>query len=162
MRLVKVSPVGAYLAEPQDPSALAPETVRFSCEPHRSVQFIDHAAYGNPAREVERRAANDVEENCRLGPGVRHDGEEWSITGRRMKQRLDAALMRRPVAVWSEARGKQRERIIRKAASLESAGIVAHVFKWALRPNLPGLLAHRRPGRPACRWTDGVPIALMS
>ena len=115
-----------------------------------------------PLTETQLEKLNAVQRKMlrKIAGWVRHDGEEWSITGRRMKQRLDAALMRRPVAVWSEARGKQRERIIRKAAPSEGAGIVARVFKWALRPNLPG--AHRRPGRPACRWTDGVPIALMS
>ena len=79
-----------------------------------------------------------------------------------MKQQLDAALTRRPVADWSAARDKQRARLIRKATPEETTGIVCRVFSWALRPTLPAFIAYRRRGRPACRWTDGAPVALLS
>ena len=93
---------------------------------------------------------------------VRYEDEEWNITGSRMKQRLDAALTRRPVADWSAARDNQRARLIRKATREETTGIVCRVFSWALRPTLPAFITYRRRGRPACRWTDGAPVALFS
>ena len=86
---------------------------------------------------------------------VRHDEEDWHVTGHRMKERLNSAWDSTRVAVWSQARGKQRRRLLEKVAN-QPAGIVCRVYHWSIRPTVPGQVAYRRPGRPACRWTDGV------
>ena len=87
---------------------------------------------------------------------IRVEDEDWSMTGHRMKQRLDAALQRHPVAVWSVARDKQRRRLISSVMTNRAPRIVCRVYRWALRPIAPGFVVHRGRGRPPCRWTDGV------
>ena len=85
---------------------------------------------------------------------VREEDEDWATTGHRMKQRLDAALVQRPVPQWSHARSKQRNRIIQKLVSDRAPKIACLVYRWFTEPVLRTSEAYRRRGRPRCRWTD--------
>jgi len=62
------------------------------------------------------------------------------------------------VAVRSESRTRNMAWLIRKALAEEAPTIVSRVFRWFLHPSLPDRVARRRPGRPACRWTDQAPV----
>ena len=84
---------------------------------------------------------------------AKHDEEDWHDAGHRMKERLNTAWSSTRVAVWSQARGKQRRKLIEKVTN-RPAGIVCRVYRWSMRPTVPGQLAYRRRGRPACRWTE--------
>eukprot|EP00929_Paragymnodinium_shiwhaense_P046346 TRINITY_DN23593_c0_g1_i6.p1 TRINITY_DN23593_c0_g1~~TRINITY_DN23593_c0_g1_i6.p1 ORF type:complete len:196 (+),score=11.73 TRINITY_DN23593_c0_g1_i6:290-877(+) len=92
---------------------------------------------------------------------VREDDEAWNATGSRMKKRLQAALQRQPVAVWSEARDRQTLRLLRRAMAEEAPSIACRAFHWPLRPTLPRCVAYRRPGRPCCRWTDRLLVEVL-
>ena len=85
---------------------------------------------------------------------VRLGDEDWDVTGHRMKMRLQAALARYPIGTWSEARERQKRRLVSKLVSSEAPALACRVYRWALCPRLPGYVRYRRPGRPSCRWTD--------
>ena len=85
---------------------------------------------------------------------VRDGDEDWAVTGHRMKHRLEAALVQRPVPQWSHARNKQRNRIVQKIVTNRAPTIVCLVFRWYRRPVSATCEAYRHSGRPRCRWTD--------
>ena len=84
---------------------------------------------------------------------VRIDDEGWDVTGHRMKQRLQLALAKHPVATWSEVRSRHTRKLIGKLISNKAPTLACRVYRWALCPSLPGYVRYRRPGRPSCRWT---------
>ena len=65
---------------------------------------------------------------------VREGEEDWAVTGHRMKHRLEAALVQRPVPQWSRARNKQRSRIVPKLATNRAPTIACLVFRWSAQP----------------------------
>ena len=85
---------------------------------------------------------------------TRYEDEDWDETGRRMKHKLEAALRRHPVTAWSQARARQRHRLLAKLAAGNAPEVVCHVFQWFLNPRGGSPLAYRGPGRPPCRWTS--------
>ena len=86
---------------------------------------------------------------------VRHDEKDRHDAGHRTTEKLNNACDNARVAVWSQARDKQRRWLLEKVTKRQ-AGIVCRVYRWSARPTVPGHLAYRKRGRPACRWTDGV------
>ena len=76
---------------------------------------------------------------------VHHSDEDWHGIGARMKARLDAALVRSPVRTWSEARNRQRERLLKRIETDQAPDIVSMAARWV--PD-----GQRKQGRPFQRW----------
>ena len=51
---------------------------------------------------------------------IRFDDEDWEITGRRMKTRLEAGLRQYPIKVWSERRANLVQKLLDKIANAPS------------------------------------------
>ena len=82
---------------------------------------------------------------------VRHEGEDWAITMRRMNGRLDDAKKAYPVRCWCDRLATIQYKLAWSLARKPSS--------WALRASSwhpPDTMPHaaRGRGRPLCRWDD--------
>ena len=85
---------------------------------------------------------------------VRFADEDWELTGRRMKMRLENALQQYPVTTWSQARMSRRSHSLRRLTSRTAPLIACLVHEWHPPSTNNGCIPYRRQGRPYTRWCD--------
>ena len=106
--------------------------------------------------QLERLDATQRRMLRRIVGWVRLDDEAWELTGRRMKQKLNAALSRYPVRTWSGARENSRSRMIKRLE--EGTAPILTILAFAWQPGSPnmnvqnGTRAYRCQGKPRQRW----------
>jgi len=85
------------------------------------------------------------------------DDDTWEDAGRRMKARLEGALMRYPILDWSLQRNRNRERIMTRVAEDLCPELVSAAIAWQ-PAEMPitevDVMPHRDRGRPRQRWDD--------
>jgi len=85
------------------------------------------------------------------------DDDTWEDAGRRMKARLEGALMRYPIPDWSLQRNRNRERIMTRVAKDLCPELVSAAITWqpAEMPIIEvDVMPHRNRGKPRQRWDD--------
>ena len=82
---------------------------------------------------------------------VRHDGEPWDETMRRMRSKVEVALRRCPIENWSTQLFRRQFRLAHRVGNMVDSW-PARVCKWHPPTSIPG--AKRSQGRPVVRWDD--------
>ena len=90
---------------------------------------------------------------------IRHEGEEWEITMRRMKHRVENGLRQFNVKVWSERLSIVRAKFFARLESLPEERWEKLSAKWmpaVVNDDSQEYHAFRERGRPLLRWTDNL------
>ena len=125
-RTDEIPPFGSNLVELEDADPFTPQALsqrRYSC---CLLQLIYDATDLGSALQVGSSSKKDATQiiGC-----VRFDDGSWETTGHRMKETLEAALLRHPVQAWSQVRQLARDRLLRTVES-GSAPLVAQLAAY--------------------------------
>ena len=84
---------------------------------------------------------------------TRLNDEDWSVTGSRMKAKLEAAMQLHPVKPWSEGREASRVRLMERASAETAPTFCTQAHKWQPRVTHGNdeQIPHRGRGRPLQR-----------
>jgi len=88
---------------------------------------------------------------------IRFDDEDWEVTGRRMKARLEAGLRQYPIKTWSERRANLVQKLLDKIANAPDDDLRKTAFNWnpsVIGEYFDGSHPYRAPGRPRQRWYE--------
>ena len=102
---------------------------------------------------VQRRMLRKI-----VGWVMSGEEEDWTERGRRMKERMERALLQHPVDIWSETVEKRKGKLLERLHSDDVSPLVRRTVVWDPRRcgDLNRALALRGRGRPRCRWSDGL------